>query len=345
MIVISKWVVVGFAGAIGAYTSVFAVISITAGRAPLPNVVGLLLFAATLALTLLDVGHQGRLGTWRAVIATAAAAALPVLGSIGLDPHRDSYASGAWYVGGVTSIVVVLLWRRRAALAWTVLAALALQTVAWGGLVALNAIGVIAVVLLVALLAGGGWAMGRTEEELVRFSNAQREAIEWRAAQDAYRFERQIRLGSTAMLAGSMLRRIEETGGHLEPEERVECALLGQTIRDEIRGRRLLNDALREQVLSHRRRGAMVQVNDDGGIDDVDPATMEPLLDRVAQALVGLTSDRIIIRTAPRDSEKAMTVVAMTTDPVAAALGVDDGDDDQVDLWLELDRPVVAVGS
>ena len=84
-----------------------------------------------------------------------------------------------------------------------------------------------------------------------------------------------------------------------------------------------------------------MHVNDDGGIDDVDACAMEPLLARVAEALAGLTSDRIIIRTAPRDSDKALSVVAMSVDPMAAALGVDDGDDDQVDLWLELDRPVV----
>jgi hypothetical protein len=76
-------------------------------------------------------------------------------------------------------------------------------------------------------------------------------------------------------------------------------------------------------------------------VDELDPAVLEPLLTQVAQALSALRSDRIIIRTAPRDSDKAVTVVAMSTDPVAAALGVDD-DEEQVDLWLELERPVRA---
>jgi hypothetical protein len=85
----------------------------------------------------------------------------------------------------------------------------------------------------------------------------------------------------------------------------------------------------------------MVQVNDDGGVDELDPAELEPLLAQVAEALRTLRSDRIIIRTAPRDSATAVTVVAMSSDPVAAALGVEDGDD-RVDLWLELERPVPA---
>ena len=114
--------------------------------------------------------------------------------------------------------------------------------------------------------------------------------------------------------------------------------MLEQTIRDEIRGRRLLNEALRDQVIEHRRRGAFVQVLDDGGLDDVDPALMEPILDRAAEAISRLHSDRIIIRTAPKDSDKSLTVVAITIDATAAALGLDD-EGEEVDLWLELPRP------
>ena len=87
-----------------------------------------------------------------------------------------------------------------------------------------------------------------------------------------------------------------------------------------------------------RQRGASVQVNDDGGVDDIDPTALNRLLNQVAHAITDLPSDRVIIRTAPADSPKALSVVAMSTDPIAAALGMDDGDE-QVDLWLELDRP------
>ena len=149
-----------------------------------------------------------------------------------------------------------------------------------------------------------------------------------------------MRLATTARLASGMLHRIAAASDGLTDEDRFECRVLEQTIRDEIRGRRLLNDAVRAQVVTHRRRGALVQVNDDGGIDDLPVELLEPMLAQIAEAITGLASDRIIIRTAPRDSDKAITVVAMSTDPVAAALGVDD-DEEQVDLWLELDRPVL----
>ena len=84
-----------------------------------------------------------------------------------------------------------------------------------------------------------------------------------------------------------------------------------------------------------------MQVLDDGGLDDLEPGVMEPVLDRVAEAIASVRSDRIIIRTAPKGSEKAVTVVGISIDPTMAALGMED-EGEEVDLWLELDRPVPA---
>jgi hypothetical protein len=336
VIVVRRWFSFGIAAAIAAYTAAYAIIWLSTGRSPLTNLIALGLFGLAFGLC---IARTGRAPLPTTIVIVGAGMTLPLLGVMGLDPVRDSYSSGAWYVSGVACIVVVLIWRKRAIAAWILLGALLLHTYVWGGLDAVNGFGVVAAALLIAVMAAGGWAVTRTEQDLSRFSAAERQALEWEAAQDAYQSERQARLAMTARLAAPMLQRIAGATDGLTDADRAECRVLEQTIRDEIRGRRLLNDAVREQVIAHRRRGALVQVNDDGGIDDVDAAAMEPLLDRVAEALTGLTSDRIIIRTAPRDSEKALSVVAMSTDPVAAALGVDDGDDDQVDLWLELERP------
>lgn len=338
MIIVPRWLSGGIASAIAAYTAAYAILWIATGRSPLTNLVGLGFFALGFAL---GIVRTGRASVPTTLVILGSGVVLPILGSIGLDPVLDSYSSGAWYVSGVACLVVVLLWRHRAAAAWVLLAWLLVHTYAWGGFDALNGFGVIASSLLVAVMAAGGWAVARTEHHLSSFSVAEREALEWEAAQAAYHVERQVRLATTARLASGMLHRIATATDGLTDADRFECRLLEQTIRDEIRGRRLLNDAVREQVIAHRRRGAVVQVNDDGGIDDVPLEDIEPMLERIAAALTGLTSDRIIIRTAPRDSDKAVTVVAMSSDPVATALGVDDGDE-QVDLWLELDRPVLA---
>jgi hypothetical protein len=336
VISVPRWLSASIASAIATYTAAFAIISIATGDAPLPNAVALGLFGVAFGLC---IARTGRAPVSTTLAILACGLALPPLASVGLNPAHDSYSSGAWYVSGVACIVVVLIWRKRTLPAAILLGALLVHTFVWGGLPALNGFGVFAAALVIAMMAAGGWAVVRTEQDLRRFSVAEREALEWEAAQDAYQTERQARLATTARLATGMLRRIATAEDGLTDADRFECRVLEQTIRDEIRGRRLLNDAVRDQVIAHRRRGALVQVNDDGGCDEIGAAALEPLLAAVAAALDGLTSDRIIIRTAPRDSTKALSVVAMSVDPVAAALGVDDGEE-QVDLWLELDRPV-----
>ncbi|MEN3340906.1 MAG: hypothetical protein V7644_310 [Actinomycetota bacterium] len=338
MIVVPRWFSGGIASAIAAYTAAYAILWIATGRSPLTNLVALGFFGLGFGLC---IARTGRASLPTTIVIVASGLLLPLLGSVGLDPVRDSYSSGAWYVSGVACLVVVLLWRRRGIAAWALMGGLLLHTYAWGGFDALNGFGVVAAALLIFVMAAGGAAVARTEHHLSSFSVAEREALEWEAAQDAYHAERQVRLATTARLASAMLHRIAEAKDGLTDADRFECRVLEQTIRDEIRGRRLLNDAVREQVVAHRRRGALVQVNDDGGVDELPAEVLEPMLATIAEAIAGLRSDRIIIRTAPRDSDKAVTVVAMSTDPVAAALGVDD-DEEQVDLWLELERPVRA---
>lgn len=337
MIVVPRWFSMGIASAVAAYTAAFAIINIATGRSPFMGLLALGFFGLGFAVC---IARTGQAPVPAAIVVVGCGLVLPLLGSVGLDPVRDSYSSGAWYVSGVGCLVVVLLWRRRALPAAILLGALMLHTYVWGGFAALNGFGVVAAALLIALMAAGGWAVARTEHHLSSFSDAEREALEWQAAQEAYQDERQGRLATTARLSSAMLHRIAGATDGLTDADRFECRVLEQTIRDEIRGRRLLNDAVREQIIAHRRRGALVQVNDDGGIDDLDAAAIEPLLESIAEALADLRSDRIIIRTAPRDSDKAVSVVAMSSDPVATALGLDD--DEQVDLWLELDRPVIA---
>lgn len=326
-------------GVFAGYVVAFAVVMLP-GRAVLTDAVALALFGLGAVVGLSRVG-EGRLPLWRAIAVAGAAALLPLLGAVGLDPRRDGYGSGAWYVGGVACLVLVLLWRRREVLGWSALGVLVLHTVLWAGAVGLTTFGVLAAVLLLAVLAGGGWALRRAEQDLERYASVARETLQQRAAQDAYESVRQQRLLETARIGGPMLQRIVAAGGRLDAAERFEARVMEQTVRDEIRGRRLLDDAVREQVLRLRRAGAAVQVNDDGGLNDLDADDVAALLGRVAEALAGLSSDRVIIRTAPKESAVALTVVAMSLDPVAAALGLDD-EDDRVDLWLELERPAGA---
>jgi hypothetical protein len=135
-----------------------------------------------------------------------------------------------------------------------------------------------------------------------------------------------------------MLQRIALSGGELTEEERRECFTLEGALRDEIRGRRLLNDAVREQIMIARRNGTSVQLLDDGGIDGLDEAELERVLNRLAEVLRGVRTDRLIIRTAPAHSSAAVTVVGLTTVGDGHASTLSDDHDDEVDLWEEIPR-------
>jgi hypothetical protein len=259
-----------------------------------------------------------------------------------LCASSPSMSAGAgnphWYVGAAGCLLVLTMVRRHAAHAWIGTGLVVAQTLVWAGPAGVVDVGAAAMTLWVAAAYFGVRSLSHAMRDIHQFARSEREAVEWQAAQDAHHFERQVRLTQTSRVALPMLRHIAEVEGDLDDDDRQECRVLEQTIRDEIRGRRLLNEAMRDQVIAHRRRGAFVQVLDDGGLDDIDPILMEPVLNQVAEALSTLRSDRIIIRTAPKGSEKAVTVVAITIDPTAAALGLED-EGEEVDLWLELMRP------
>ena len=87
---------------------------------------------------------------------------------------------------------------------------------------------------------------------------------------------------------------------------------------------------------AHRRRGAIVQLLDDGHLNHLEPDALMRLHDEIAQRIAPLTSDQIIVRSGAHHATGAdvVTIVATTTDPVAAALGQDD--DEVIDLWCEI---------
>ena len=303
-------------------------------------VAALALYCGAVVLSV-TVGRTVAMPRWLALLDVGVTVVMAVAVSTTLD-FGENLGYATWYVGAIGSLLTIVAVRRHAGLAWLGLALLALQTVVQTGTpVALLTLGVPGDLIWVAIADIFTRAMQRAAREVNSYAAAERETVEWQAAQDAHHYERQVRLGQTARTALPMLTRIVQDHGDLDAAGRQECRVLEQSIRDEIRGRRLLNDAVRDQVLAHRRRGAMVQVLDDGGVDDIPPALLDPVLDRVAEELEGLTSDRIVLRTAPKGSAKAVTVVAISSNSEASALGLDD-EDEQVDLWLELDRPALA---
>ncbi|MDQ1529956.1 MAG: hypothetical protein QOE37_61 [Microbacteriaceae bacterium] len=337
MITLPRPLLVALGAGFSLYHVVLGITSLSQNPEPVRVIAALVLYAVATALSL-TVGRRSELPPWLAGLNVGLSISMALLVSSTLDPTKN-LGYGTWYVAAVGTLLTITAVRRHTGYAWFGLGLLTAQTVVWAGPLSVTRFGVLGDVVWIAVAHAFTRALVRATLDVRQFARAEREAVEWQAAQDAHHFERQVRLTQTSRMAMPMLRRIAELNGDLDEADRHECRVLEETIRDEIRGRRLLNDAVREQVIEARRRGAFVQVLDDGGVDDIDPDALEPVLNQVAEAIAGVRSDRLIIRTAPRGSQKAVTVVGISSDPTAAALGLED-DDETVDLWLEIDRPV-----
>ena len=304
-----------------------------------PVIAAMVIFAvATFAVLVPD--KRPRMPIWLAAFAVAIAVVMPLLVSSTLDaarPGGNGYAT--WYVAAVGTLMTITAVRRRPGFAWFGIGFLVVQTVLWAGPAALASIGVIGSASWVGVAHLLTNALSKAVRDSQRFAVAERGAAEWQAAQEAHLNERQFRLGQTTVMALPMLRTIQQSGGDLTAAQRAECLHLEGAVRDEIRGRKLLNDAVREQVMLARRRGTTVTLLDEGGIDDLEGPDLDRVLGALADALRRTNADKVIARTVPEGSDVAVTVVGLrSSDDGSASLLGDSLDDDEVELWLEIPR-------
>ncbi len=307
-------------------------------------VYGAMALYAVATIAALAVGRR-RMPIWVAAFAFAVVIALPLLVTTQLDPEREggnSYAT--WYVAAIGTLLTIVCTRGRSGFAWAGVVFLVAQTVVWGGSAPLLGIGVIGSVAWVGVAQIITNALSKAVRDSQSFTLAERGAADWQAAQEAHLNERQFRLGQTSVMALPMLRTIQQTGGDLSDAQRAECLHLEGAIRDEIRGRKLLNDAVREQVMLARRRGTTVTLLDEGGIDDLEDHDLDRVLGKLAEALRSTAADKVIARTVPEGSDVAVTVVGLhvSGDGEASLLGDDSLEDDEVALWLEIPRATSA---
>lgn len=339
---VPRWIIVGLAAVFSAYVLYLAYYTIDQPAMRAPVIAAMVLFAIATTISLLPWGPV-RMPIWMAAFNFAVVVAMTFLVSTQLDPFVEGgngYAT--WYVAAGGVLLTITSTRRRHTWAWLGIGFLVVHTVIWASPMGLVTLGVIGSASWVAVSHILNRALARATRDAQRFAVAERETADWQAAQEAHLSERQFRLGQTSAMALQMLQTIERTGGDLTPEQREECLHLEGAIRDEIRGRRLLNDAVRDEVMDARRRGVTVTLLDEGGIDDLPDDELERVHNELARAIRGTDADRVIARTVPEGSDVAVTVVGLrASDEAKRLLGNhsdDEDDDDDVALWLEIPR-------
>ena len=342
---VPRSLIVTFAAAFSAFHLVLATYTLDQPRSAGPVIVAMVLYAGATAASLVPWGPR-RMTVWMAAINFGVVIAITLLVGSQLDYSVEGgpgYAS--WYVAASGTLLTITSTRGRNTFAWLGVGFLTVHSIAVVGPAGLISLGIVGSALWVAVSHVLSTALSKATRDAQRFSLAEREATDWQAAQEAHVYERQFRLGQTSAMALAMLRVIQESGGDLTDEQREECLHLEGAIRDEIRGRKLLNDAVREEVMAARRRGATVTLLDEGGIDDLADDDLERVLNRLALALHDTDADKVIARTVPEGSDIAVTVVGLRTadNEMAVALGQESLEDDEVDLWLEIPRSAATV--
>lgn len=272
-----------------------------------------------------------RLPAWGSVLALAVAVIVPnaIMWAIPAEGRHQPYAT--WVIGGVGALMTIVMVRRRPWVAWIGLALTAVSVALWMGPITALSLGLPGSTLWVAAAQLLMVALDRAARDTGQLAELQQAASAWQAAQSGRQRERRIQVQRALQTAGPILARTIETGGHLRPEERIEARLAEGRLRDELRGPRLLDDVVRAELESVRRRGIAVTMFDEGGLDGLDEAALRAIRAELAETLRGAASTRLIIRTAPHE-RVAITVVGRT------GTGDTLSDEDSVDLWREILR-------
>ncbi len=272
-----------------------------------------------------------RLPMWAAGLALASAIIVPnaISYAVGDESRAAPYAT--WYLGGVGALMTIVMVRRRPWIAWIGIAALAVSSMTWLGPANALGLGLVGSVVWVVLAQLLQVSTDRAARDANRLAALQRAASAWQAAQSGRQRERRVQVQRALAVAGPVLTRVIATGARLDDDEKLQARIAEGTLRDELRGPRLLDDDVRAALATARRRGATVTVLDEGGLDGMNDVALADIRAQLAATLKTALSDRLFIRTAAHDTV-AVTVVGRSGSHAGLS------DEDAVDLWQEILR-------
>jgi hypothetical protein len=332
VITVPRIVLVGLAAVFSALHIVLGISALEIPESSGPPIVAMVLYGAATVLSLAPWGSL-RMPAPVAAANLAASGVGLILVLSQLDPaDQNGYAT--WIVGAIGTLMTITAVRLRPWYAWAGIGILIVAMLLWSrDPLQLPVLGVIGGPIWVGVAHATTIALARSRRDALRFEQAEQRAVQWHAQEEAEFFERRVRLAQMRTRVAPMLRRIIRADGELSGDDRQECLHLEAAMRDEIRGRRLLDDRVRAEALEARRRGVDVTLLDDGGIDDLEAASLRRITAVIAEHLGRTTADRVVVRTARHDDDVAVTIVGLKD-----AEAGDPDDDAVLDLWLEVPR-------
>lgn len=174
-------------------------------------------------------------------------------------------------------------------------------------------------------------------QEVERAHAEQLEAARLSAGARAAEDERRSRLAQIQQIAAPLLRRLA-SGEVVDERLSTECRLLEAALRDGIRGRHLVDPAVRETLWAARTRGVEVTLLDDSGTEaGSDPPEVADVVRRCTVQLVErLESGVVTVRLSSPDEATVVILARQAADVAAAchdgAVALHRGQGTQVDV-------------
>jgi hypothetical protein len=303
-----RWVVSLVASGFAIFHAILGLTSLGANQDPTLAIACLSIYLVA-ALVSIDFFTGYYIPKWLAIANLVVSMAIPALLHQQLDPKLLS-DSATWYVMGIGTLMGVTALRKHRSIAWLGMAYLAVQVVAWGGPGSFFSSGLIGAFMLVFVAHGLSVGLDRVALDIDKF-NAETLVSEIAlASTSAARLERQQLIDAALRGALPKLEKIRDLGGNLSANEVSEARLLEAALRDEIRGRQLLNDSVRFEVNLARLRGVEVILLDEGGLADLDAEHVRELLSQVVKSVRSVTEGKVTVR-APKGEDWHVTIAAM----------------------------------
>lgn len=234
------------------------------------------------------------------------AALLPTLVNVSLDASARG-TQATWYVSGVATLMAIVAVRQHKVIAWLGSGILFLHVISFGGVDYLFQSGLAGALGLVVAAHALSVGLEKSASEQESYLEIAKVTEAETAVDTAIRNERSRRLTKTLQGTMPMLEKISI--GQLTDSERIEARLLEAELRDEIRGRQIINDEVRRAVKKARGRGMKVVLLDEGGLDSSTQTERDQLRKRIARELDQIQSGRVTIR-APHQDKAKITFVA-----------------------------------
>jgi hypothetical protein len=307
MIRVPRWLVSTLSALFSVFHAVLGYAALSEYDIPTQGAVAVTLYL--LAVTATSVFYRGlKLPISQALINLAVSIFVPYLINLNLDPLQASTHS-TWYVIGIATLLAGTAVRQQVVVAWIGIGILVFQQVVWAGFLVGWQTGLAGALMLV--FAGHAISKGIENAAAAALSYAQQtlENETQLVTSKTASAERKKRLDFALAGALPMLKTIETNDGRLSTAEKKEARLLEASLRDEIRGRELMNEDVRAAARQARERGVEVVILDEGGLDQISANEKSEILRKVCKAISDVEVGRVTLR-APVGETWRVTLVA-----------------------------------